>query len=465
MFEWFFKFFGYEKITKGTKELLAKFKADNENLASQNEGLKTQNDVLTKDNAELSNQKETLLFQQKLIAKLLSDKDKNEHLQAFGKLLYKDFMDFANADDSLANEAEMILRLQSIEKELQLAVSCADIYTKNIIAVAGSFSSGKSAFISSFFADKNYALPQSINPSTAISTFVLAGESVGLIGVSNEGDRVNLSELDGEIHKKIAHDLIKNFGFRLKKLMPFMMLTAPLQDSTKHLCFIDTPGYSPAANEQTKDDETSAKEFLKDANALIWLISAQAGTISQADLEFLKGLDLGGKRLFVVLNKADLKPASQLKEVAEQVAQTLENEGLDFDGISAYNSKKGEEVLFERLSLSDFLSAQNEATNLHKSLVARLYEVKAIYEKAIKEKQAKRDKIKNQLHSLKLDLSGAVDDERQFSRIKEIQRYFENDGKVKESLAKLEKTITAMKNVIDKIFGKSLEMPLKKDKK
>ena len=249
MFERLFKLFGYEKIAKNSSILEETMAKD---LAKTNEMLKNQNEVLTRDRDELFSQKNNLLFQQRLIAKLLSDKDKNEHLKAFHKLIYEDFMDFANSEDSLPNEAQMFIKLQNIERELQVAISC--VYNKNIIAVAGSFSSGKSAFISSFFADKSIALPQDIKPSTAISTFVLDGASVGLYGVSNDGDEVNLSELDSEIHKKMNHELIQNFGFRLKKLMPFMMLRAPLKDEAKHLCFIDTPGYNPATNEQTKDD-------------------------------------------------------------------------------------------------------------------------------------------------------------------------------------------------------------------
>ena len=453
MFERLFKLFGYEKIAKNSS-ILEETMAKAKDLAKTNEVLKNQNEVLTRDRDELFLQKNNLLFQQRLIAKLLSDKDKNEHLKAFHKLIYEDFMDFANSEDSLPNEAQMFIKLQNIERELQVAISC--VYNKNIIAVAGSFSSGKSAFISSFFADKSIALPQDIKPSTAISTFVLDGASVGLYGVSNDGDEVNLSELDGEIHKKMNHELIQNFGFRLKKLMPFMMLRAPLKDEAKHLCFIDTPGYNPATNEQTKDDEASAREFLADANALIWLISAQAGTISQSDLEFLNTLDLSDKKLFILLNKADSKPQSQLKEIALKIAETLDGYGLDYEGISAYDSRKGEEKLFEKLSLKDFLSTQDKATNLQKNLVLRLYEVRDAYKNAIKAKQATRAKLESELHSLEGDLSATRVDEKHFTRLKEIQRYFKDDGNSKEQLNKLEKSIAAMKGIIDEIFGKQL---------
>lgn len=455
MFEWLFKLFGYEKAQNS--QILQEAMAKAEDLANTNEMLKTQNEVLTRDRDELFSHNQNLLFQQKLIAKLLSDKDKNEHLKAFHKLLYEDFMDFANSEDSLPNEAQMFIKLQSIERELQVAISCAEIYNKNIIAVAGSFSSGKSAFISSFFADKNISLPQSIQPTTAISTFVLDGNTVELYGVSNEGDEVNLSELDREIHSKIHHELIENFGFRLKKLMPFMMLRAPLKDEAKHLCFIDTPGFdAPKTGTLTKDDEASAREFLDDANALIWLVTAGSGTIRDAELKFLSGLDLSDKKLFIVISRIGSSIPSQLQEIADNLASTLDSYGLDYEGISAYDSQKGEERLFEKMSLKDFLSIQSEATNLQKSLVSRLYEVRDAYKNAIKAKQAKRAKIQSELHSLEGDLSATNVKDKHFARLTEIQRYFKDDGHSKAQLNKLEKSIAAMKGVIDEIFGKQL---------
>lgn len=118
---------------------------------AKNERLKSKNSILQEKNEALSAENNNLNFQHQLIAKLLSDKEPNEDLARFRKLLNEDFMDFANQDDSLANEAEMLLKLQNIEKELVIASTCPQIYNKAIIAVAGTFSSGKSTFISSFF--------------------------------------------------------------------------------------------------------------------------------------------------------------------------------------------------------------------------------------------------------------------------------------------------------------------------
>ena len=212
------------------KRRIKKHIAKNERLKSKNSILQEKNATLQSQNLALqesaslqrnealSAENNSLNFQRKLIAKLLSDKEPNADLARFRKLLNEDFMDFANQDDSLANEAEMVLKLQNIEKELVVVSTCPQIYNKEIIAVAGTFSSGKSTFISSFFDDIKISLPQALEPSTAISTFVINETKCELLGVSNEGVEVNLSALDKEIHSKLAHEFIEKFGLNLKNL-------------------------------------------------------------------------------------------------------------------------------------------------------------------------------------------------------------------------------------------------------
>lgn len=159
------------------KRRIKKHIAKNERLKSKNSILQEKNTTLQSQNLALqesaslqrnealSAENSNLNFQHQLIAKLLSDKEPNADLARFRKLLNEDFMNFANQDDSLANEAEMLLKLQNIEKELVAPSTCPQIYNKAIIAVAGTFSSGKSTFINSLFKDKSISLPESIEPS------------------------------------------------------------------------------------------------------------------------------------------------------------------------------------------------------------------------------------------------------------------------------------------------------------
>ena len=85
-----------------------------------------------------------------LVCEVLAAKVQNEGVAMFHETLNGQYLEFANADDTLSNEAEILLQLQNIEKELSIIAACPELYKKNIVAVGGGFSAGKSEFISSF---------------------------------------------------------------------------------------------------------------------------------------------------------------------------------------------------------------------------------------------------------------------------------------------------------------------------
>ena len=112
-------------------------------MTNINNGIPNQTDII--------NELETKL---KLVSMLLSSRSNNEGVILFKNVLYNDFLEFANNEDTVANEAELFLDLQHIEKELELISAYPDLHVKTLIAVGGGFSAGKSEFISSFIKGK-----------------------------------------------------------------------------------------------------------------------------------------------------------------------------------------------------------------------------------------------------------------------------------------------------------------------
>lgn len=55
---------------------------------------------------------------------------------------------------------------------------------KTVVAVAGSFSSGKSSFMNSFFVNRNVKLPTGMTQTTAISSYVMPDEVPSIMGHS-----------------------------------------------------------------------------------------------------------------------------------------------------------------------------------------------------------------------------------------------------------------------------------------
>lgn len=440
-------FFGYV-----SRDLL-----DNE--VAKNSALEKQKADLHNEVENLSSHNANLTFKNTLIAQLLGDRGYSEPLQRFREQFGK-FYNFMNSDDSLSNEAEAFSLMQSIEKELEVISTAPQLYSKEVIAVGGGFSAGKSEFISSLITAQNVSLPIGIKPTTAIPTYVLSSEVTQLVAFSNSGVRVELNNLDSEIHSKINHDFIESFGFNLKKIMPFMVLKT--QKNYEQLCFIDTPGYNPSKDGFKYSDRESANAFLHNANALLWLTGLDSkGTIEKDDIDFLRELDLHHKKLYVVLNKADLLSPSQRKAVLGQVAKQLNAYSIEYEGISTYSATEREEYEFEKIPLMEFLDSLSLSQTLQKTLTERLFSVYAMYNESILRKKKRKATIYKALHELDIALGGELDeDSPHFGRLSKIKNIFQVGKEAEQSLSKLQKIILEMKKSIDEIFGKVLKIDL-----
>ncbi|GAA6779935.1 hypothetical protein AOH315_08450 [Helicobacter pylori] len=243
--------------------------------------------------------KEALKNSHDLIAHILNARIENDGLEEYQCILDNNFLEFASGVDSLKEKEIALLELQEIKKELQLVASYPSLFQKNMVAVGGGFSMGKSTFLNKLL-DLKLKLPEDINPTTAIPTYCLKGEREVLMGRSQNGGVVELPYLTFD------HKFLDSLGFNLKEIMPFMILSSPTM-LFKHLCFIDTPGYNPSNQGYTGGDRQASKEYLNHAKHILWFISCERGGIEKSDLDYLQELYEEGKQVFIVLNKADLK--------------------------------------------------------------------------------------------------------------------------------------------------------------
>jgi hypothetical protein len=384
-----------------------------------------------------------------LIANIINAEKKNEYFKEFQNVLYNDFVKFSNKDNYLANETKMFLKLQNIEKELNIISAYPNLYKKNIVAVGGGFSAGKSEFISSFI-KSDIKLPIGVIPTTAIPSYVLNDKKDNILAISFKGA---IAKIDKNLYTKLSHDFISSFRFNLKEIMPFLIVATNLK--YKNICFIDTPGYNPSKSNQTftKKDLKTARESLENAKVLIWLIGADTnGTIPSSDLKFLESLDLSNKKLFIVLNKSALKPESEIREIVEEINDTLEDEFIEFEGISAYDSKTKKEYFFIKKSLFDFLKENNKKSQKHNEIMEKLKEIYLAYKYAIIKKEKENQAIYNYLKSISLDMiEDDIDGSSAFEKIEKLKETF-SSKKSKELLKELDKIFEKFKNCIDNIF-------------
>ncbi|GAB0055365.1 acyl carrier protein [Helicobacter pylori] len=402
-----------------------------------------------------------------LIARVLNAKMENKGLEEYQCILDNNFLEFASGVDSLKEKEIALLELQEIKKELQLVASYPSLFQKNMVAVGGGFSTGKSSFLNHLLG-LNLKLPENLTPTTAIPTYCLKGEREVLMGRSQNGGMVELPDFSFD------HKTLNAFDFDLKSIMPFMLLSAP-SVLFEFLCFIDTPGYNPSNQGYTGGDRQASKEYLNHAKHILWFISCERGGIEKSDLDYLQELyEEHGKQVFIVLNKADLKITIQLEEIAVQTKETLENNGIEFLGIGAYSSERYQEIkefsekspVFD--SLEKFLTELNKKGEKQNEILKVLYEVGLAYEKAIQQDANQFKRYQSSLHFLELDLmQKGFDDfsDGVFNRIESLKKEFSNQERSKrENLAQLNQVIGLFKESIDKVFDRASAFTFEKYK-
>lgn len=444
----------YESLNKKYDDDTSKLSKDLENKKSDYNELDNHHKTLINNHEELNQKHSQVTTKYDLVSKILGAKSAdNESMEYFNLLAENDFIEFANEESSLAEEAKAILMLQNIQRELQMISSFPSTYNKNIVAVGGGFSAGKSEFISSFFTDKTIKLPIGIKPVTAIPTYITNGNEHLIKGYSYKGGSVNIS---AQLYAELSHDFIKSFDFNLKDIVPFMAIETPIKHY-EHLCFIDTPGYNPSNTGTTEGDHKTANEYLESANVLLWVIGLDAsdGAIPSSDLDFLEELSLEDKKLFIVANKADLKSPNELEDILNSFEDMLNEYDIDYCGISAYNSIGKKEIAFREESLFEFLEEINNPINVQEQIVLQLNNLFEMYKIAINEQLQWTKSMQKHLHSLELDFMqdgmDIYESERANERLEKIRNMFET-GHLKKQLKNLESIQKKMTLAIDDIF-------------
>ncbi|GAA7606601.1 acyl carrier protein [Helicobacter pylori] len=401
-----------------------------------------------------------------LIARILNAKTSNEGLEEYQSVLDNEFLEFASGVDSLKEKEIALLMLQEIQKELQLVAGYPSLFHKNMVAVGGGFSAGKSTFLNNLLGLK-LKLPEDTLPTTAIPTYCFKGKKEVLMGFSQNAGMVELP------HLTFDHNFLDSLGFNLKEIMPLMLLSTP-SVPFEFLCFIDTPGFNSAKQGYTGGDKQASKESLKHAQNILWLISCERGDIESDDLEYLQELYEKGKQVFIVVSRADRCTKRQLEEVAVKIKETLEDRGIEFSGIGAYSATRYQEIkefseksrVFD--SLEGFLKKLNQRSEKQNEILESLYEVHGMYEKAIEQDANQFKRYQSSLHSIKLDLiQKGFDDfsDNAFNQIESLKKEFsEQERSKRENLAQLNQVISLFKKSIDKVFDRASAFTFEKYK-
>ncbi len=336
------------------------------------------------------------------------------------------------------------------------------LYQKNIIAIGGGFSSGKSSFINSLMLDsiKN-KLSIAIDATTAIPTYVVNTDKEFLKIYSKSGGITYLKE---EYEELLTHQNLKEIGFNITNIMPYIVKGTKFKGKNlSNICFIDTPGYNSATTEITINDEDNSVNFLKNSSTIIWVISA-VSNITENDVKILSSME--NKKIYIILNKADRVLEEQLEEKIEQTIETLDENFIEIEGISAYSSLKPlKEYPYYKKKLFEFLEELNseiDKVKEFKTLLEELFEenINHIGEK-LERLNSEIEKIDNFIETIdNLNLDKIKMDRDMICSYLNSYEKKKREKKIDEYILYLNETdkkFERMNKLLDKIFVKTEE--------
>jgi signal recognition particle receptor subunit beta len=329
---------------------------------------------------------------------------------------------------------------------------------KNIVALGGGFSSGKSSFLNSILNKR--VLPSDIDPSTSVPTYIVNDNEEEIYGINIFESKIDLELKD---LKSISHgfgeildddDNIEIEEVKLGHIVNSVFLCTPNQ-VYNHIAFLDTPGYSKAdtSGYSLKTDEKIARAQLNSSNFILWFIQADDGTIREDDIEFLNSINKEIPKLIIV-NKADKLVESSVEDVKSKVREVLDSKGILYVDVVSYSARKSKD--YDSDKLNKYL--QNWDRQVYESRFARNFKVlfvkcKNYYEELIMEENKRLNRLNTALTMSDNDIVG----ECLISLINEIKRKV---AELKEDENKLknlqDEFFTEIKDIADKV---GIEMP------
>jgi tetratricopeptide (TPR) repeat protein len=176
-----------------------------------------------------------------------------------------------------------------------------------LVAVMGEFNAGKSSFVNALCGEE--IAPVGVTPTTATINILRHGPMGGRV-IYHDG---TARDLDAAAVAPFLRGLVADDAAAIRLVEIFYPL-----EILRRVEIVDTPGL----NSLRAEHESVARDFLVDADAIIWLfaVGQAAKATEQQALRLAQG---AGKRVLGVLNKIDRASDEEVTAVSRHVAATL----------------------------------------------------------------------------------------------------------------------------------------------
>ena len=292
-----------------------------------------------------------------------SNTDCERNYREFRGLLANEYRAFASREN-YPREADAYAELHKVFarcSELRLAPRLAK---RNICAVAGGFSSGKSSFLNALIGEG--ILPTQITPTTSIPTYIFhVDDELSVEAFNHLGGGV---PINARMFQKMTHDFKRDHGIELKRLVHRVSICTPKLRCWKNLALIDTPGYNAAGGiggAEQRDEDIALANVLK-SQFLIWVVDCEEGTLSEQDIHFIRKFiderpEGAENKLYLVFNKGDKKTAEDRQDILRIAEDTAKTHSIPFVGIGIYSSHKNEWYAHQGSPFDAFLQTVDQA--------------------------------------------------------------------------------------------------------
>lgn len=256
------------------------------------------------------------------------------HLLALRTLLRHDLRALGR-QGSPDDFADICFELEQELERFQEFCGFPPLAQKFVVAFGGGFSAGKSSLINALLGKR--LLVTEVDPTTSLPTYLLKGPEDAIHAQNLFGHHIELSD---EEFLSLTHDELARYGSNVSRLLRSAIISR--QDFPwQNLALIDTPGYTKHEDQQHSErtDEHIARTQLNSAQAIVWVIDARQGCITEDDIRFLASLRPEIPRL-IALSRADQKPSEDIADILKGIRATLETRNLPFLDVVAVSARK-----------------------------------------------------------------------------------------------------------------------------